>query len=245
MRVVILLAGMGRRISDSYGGMHKALIPLDGRPLISYLLENIRNSGISDVVIVLGYHADEVEQTIRQYSGDLDLHVCINNDYARTNNLASLMAARELLVNQNFIVVNGDMVFDYHILTKLSAQTGTQVVVDCNVYENQLDSPRVLIRYERIIDLGRHMTIEEADGYAVGIYRFGADHTLSFFAIGEEMLKKNPQAGFHDPLRRMFDDKIILPCFTDHYAWMDVDEIEDVEKAECLLNKMKEGSHFE
>lgn len=245
MRAVILLAGMGRRISASYGGMHKALIPLNGKPLIFYILDNIKKAGISDLVVVLGYQADEVETTIFKYGECFHLQVCRNDHFANTNNLASLLAAKDQLLNQDFVVINGDMVFDYHILKRVCQTTNSCIAVDLNCYEKELDSPRVLIQDERIIDLGRHMRIREANGYAVGIYRFTANLTQSYFTLGEEVLQENSQAGFHDPLRQLFSSHTICPCDTEQYAWMDVDEVEDVKKAESLLNKMKEGYSFE
>ena len=241
MTAVILLAGMGKRISASYHGMHKALIPLNGKPLLSYILNNIRRSGITKVAAVLGYRASEVEEILYHYGDEIDIQTCVNEQYEFTNNLASLMQAEQLLQDENFIVINGDMVFDYHILQNLLESDQMQVAVDTHDYGYQLDSPRVMIQDNRVIDLGRHMNIEDADGYAVGIYQFCKEHNKEFFRLGREVLLRNPQAGFHDPLREMFHHTDIRPCDTKGCLWMDVDEPADVARAEQMLDQLKEG----
>lgn len=241
MKAVILLAGMGKRISAAYHGMHKALIPLNGKPLLSYILDNIRSSGMTEVVAVLGYHASEVESALHQGRDGLNIQICVNEQFEATNNLASLMQAEQLLQDGDFIVINGDMVFDYRILQNLLMNHQMQVAVDTHDYGYQLDSPRVMIQDHRVIDLGRHMNIEDADGYAVGIYRFSKEHNKEFFILGREVLQGNLQAGFHDPLRKMFRHTDILPCDTKGCLWMDVDETADVARAEQMLDQLKEG----
>ncbi|MCM8761197.1 MAG: sugar phosphate nucleotidyltransferase [Candidatus Omnitrophica bacterium] len=56
---VVLAAGRGTRMkSDTPKVLHELL----GRPMISYVLESLRKSGISDIVIVAGYGADLLKE---------------------------------------------------------------------------------------------------------------------------------------------------------------------------------------
>ncbi len=49
---IVLAAGKATR----FGGC-KQLVPLGGKPLLEHVLENVRNSHVDDVVVVLGDHA--------------------------------------------------------------------------------------------------------------------------------------------------------------------------------------------
>lgn len=61
-RVVILAAGRGTRMN---AGVPKVLIPFEGRPLITHLLDAVRASGVDPrPVIVTGYQAPLVERTL-------------------------------------------------------------------------------------------------------------------------------------------------------------------------------------
>ena len=239
MKTVILLAGKGRRMQADYEGVHKALLPLNGKPLLFYLINNIRKAGIEEIVPVLGYQGEEVLAHINQYAEDLKVYPVWNQHYSETNNLVSLLKAEKAVTGEDFIQVNGDMVFDYRIITKLLNTDSAAIAVDLADYAIQLDSPRVLIQDNAIRDLGRHMRIEEANGYAVGLYRFSSALASDFFIKSKELIKKNPQMGFHEPLRFLFNRYRIVPVLTEDMLWMDVDEKADISRAEEYLWRME------
>lgn len=68
---VVLAAGAASRF-----GSPKALARLAGRPILEHVLDAVREAGISDVVVVLGHHADEIEDGITW----LDEHLVRNPD---------------------------------------------------------------------------------------------------------------------------------------------------------------------
>ena len=240
MKAVILWAGCGRRIQMEYNGLHKALIPLCGRPLLEYLLNNIRNAGFREIVPVLGYKAEDMLLAIKQV-GSFDEIVPVQNvNYDRTNNLYSLLQTKEILTGEDFVVINGDMVFDGQILKDIRKIDGNVIAVDTNRYSYQLDSPRVLIHNGRIFDIGRHRSIENASGYAIGIYKFSADFSTEYFSEAGKLIMSKPEAGYHEPLEKLLYKVRIVPCETGNNVWMDVDEKADVSRAEKMLRDLEE-----
>ena len=242
MKAVILLAGQGRRIQKEYAGLHKAMIPLHGSPLLYYLIGNLIKAGIEEIIPVVGYRGEEllelIHKTVQGEKREITVTPAWNHEYDTTNNLYSLVQAAPLLEQEEFILLNGDMVFDYRLILNLFEVHDAAIAVDNGSYEEQLDSPRVLIRDGRILDLGRHMRIEEANGYAAGIYRFSKELSKSFFPLSRRLLQENVNLGFHDPLCSLFDKIKIIPSYTQSNLWMDVDEKADVEKAEGYLKLM-------
>jgi CTP:molybdopterin cytidylyltransferase MocA len=57
---VVLAAGAASRF-----GSPKALARLDGRPILEHVLDAVREAGIEEIVVVLGHHADEIEDGIQ------------------------------------------------------------------------------------------------------------------------------------------------------------------------------------
>jgi molybdenum cofactor cytidylyltransferase len=69
---VILAAGTSTRI-----GAVKQLLPLDGRPLLQHVLDNVRASAVRDVVLVLGSSAEAIRREIDAQN----VHVVLNENY--------------------------------------------------------------------------------------------------------------------------------------------------------------------
>lgn len=55
---VVLAAGLGTRMKSE---LPKVLVPVLGRPMIDYVLEALRQAGIRQVIVVVGYRAELVQ----------------------------------------------------------------------------------------------------------------------------------------------------------------------------------------
>jgi len=61
MKGVILAAGKGTRLRPWTETTPKPLLPLNGKPMMDYVLEGFRSAGVLDVIIVTGYLAEQIE----------------------------------------------------------------------------------------------------------------------------------------------------------------------------------------
>lgn len=86
--IVISVAGMGKRLGI---GTTKALIDIDGKPLIIRQLEMLRN--YEDIRIVVGYQAEKVIDVVKQFRDDVTF--AYNYDYETTGTAASFSKGME------------------------------------------------------------------------------------------------------------------------------------------------------
>lgn len=64
-RVIVLAAGKGTRMNGMNGGLPKVLTPFNGHPMIAYLLDAVRASGVdARPVIVVGHNADFLRNSL-------------------------------------------------------------------------------------------------------------------------------------------------------------------------------------
>ncbi|MFZ5453757.1 MAG: bifunctional UDP-N-acetylglucosamine diphosphorylase/glucosamine-1-phosphate N-acetyltransferase GlmU [Thermodesulfobacteriota bacterium] len=61
---IILAAGQGTRMKSSHP---KVLHQILGRPMIAYLLDTLRDLGIDDILVVVGYQAERVQEALKDY----------------------------------------------------------------------------------------------------------------------------------------------------------------------------------
>jgi len=66
IRAVILAAGKGVRMESD---IPKVLHSLHNKPLIQHVIDNLKKSGIADIIVVVGYKGDDV---IKAVKGDID-----------------------------------------------------------------------------------------------------------------------------------------------------------------------------
>jgi len=60
VKALILAAGRGRRLGSQSSEQNKCMLPMFGRPLIEYSLENAVRAGADEIVIVVGYRAEQI-----------------------------------------------------------------------------------------------------------------------------------------------------------------------------------------
>ena len=61
-KAMILAAGKGTRLRPLTNRMPKAMVPVDGRPLLEYNIELLREHGVRDIAVNLHAHADAITE---------------------------------------------------------------------------------------------------------------------------------------------------------------------------------------
>jgi len=112
-KAMIFAAGKGERMRPLTLTTPKPLLPVAGRPLIEYHLDNLARAGIRDVVINVAW----LGQQIIDHLGDgarFGLRIAFSNEGTEPRNTATGIArARHLLGAEPFVLINGDVWTDY------------------------------------------------------------------------------------------------------------------------------------
>ncbi|MBR4987484.1 MAG: NTP transferase domain-containing protein [Methanocorpusculum sp.] len=108
MQCVILAAGEGSRMRPLTTTRPKVMLPLAGKPILEHLIRNVKEAGISDIIIVVGYR----EEAIRAYFGDgtafgVKITYVVQRKQLGT---ADALRSAEPFVTDTFLMLNGDMV---------------------------------------------------------------------------------------------------------------------------------------
>jgi dTDP-glucose pyrophosphorylase len=60
-RAVLLAAGRGTRMREMTAELPKPMLEVRGRPVLQHIVEGLREAGAGDLLIIVGYHADAVQ----------------------------------------------------------------------------------------------------------------------------------------------------------------------------------------
>ena len=110
MIAVIMAGGKGTRIASVNSEVPKPMIPIMGKPILEYEIENLRQQGIKEFILTVGYLKD----VIREYFGD-GSRFGVSIDYITENEPLGTAGALYFLkgqVTEDFLLLNGDMIFD-------------------------------------------------------------------------------------------------------------------------------------
>jgi 1L-myo-inositol 1-phosphate cytidylyltransferase len=119
MQCLIIAAGQGTRLRSL--APSKPLAEIDGTPLLAHVVRAAKAGGATSFVVVTGYEAEAIEAFLPGLSGDagVAIEAVRNPAWTRPNGLTVLAAAPSL--EQEFLLLMSDHLFDPGIVAGLLA----------------------------------------------------------------------------------------------------------------------------
>jgi NDP-sugar pyrophosphorylase family protein len=126
MKAMILAAGLGTRLQPYTIDRPKALVEVEGRPLIAYILEKLAAAGINEVVVNVHHFADMIEEYLDKNRFGLKIHISDERNRLLETGGGILKAMPYLDGDESFLVHNVDILSDIDLsaLITYHAQSG-------------------------------------------------------------------------------------------------------------------------
>lgn len=96
---ILLAAGFGMRMVPINTQAPKALLSINGEPLIERIIRQLHEVGIREIYVVVGFMKEQFEYLMDEFG----VHLIVNENYASKNNLHSLVLAVEHLSNSYIV----------------------------------------------------------------------------------------------------------------------------------------------
>ena len=172
MQAVILAAGEGTRMRPLTDSTPKPMLPVADRPLVAHTVDAAVDAGVTDLVLVVGYEADEV----RGYFGDEYRGVPV--DYAvqeeQLGTAHAVRCAREHL-DGSFVVLNGDDLYDDESVAELVAAGERGPVVGTYRVDDPTSYGVFQLEDDVVTGIVEKPSDPESDLVNVGAYVFPAE----------------------------------------------------------------------
>lgn len=135
MKAFLLAAGNGTRLRPITDKIPKCLVPIQGMPMLAIWLEQCKQIGITDVLISLHAHADEVQMFLQQ-SGTSDLRVQMTKEKELLGSAGTLRANRQWVEGEDlFWVFYADVLHRADLPAMLRLHRQRRPVATLGVYE--------------------------------------------------------------------------------------------------------------
>lgn len=130
MKLVIIAAGRGSRISSISKGLPKILIEVFNKTLLEHLIQNSITVGISDIVIVTGHNSDIIHDFISNNKFDINIELAYNDDWNLPNGISVLASKNNIPQNHDFMISMSDHFYNDDLLLKIKNSDLTNITVN-------------------------------------------------------------------------------------------------------------------
>lgn len=107
MKALVLAGGAGTRLRPITYTSAKQLVPVANKPVLFYVLEDLRDAGITDVGVVVGDTAPAIQAAVGDGS-KFGLDVSYIHQEAPLGLAHALLVSREFLAGEDFVMYLGD-----------------------------------------------------------------------------------------------------------------------------------------
>lgn len=129
MRALILNSGMGTRMGELTKQFPKCMTEIEkGETIVSRQLKYLKECGITNIVMTVGLFDDVLVNYCNSLDLSLNYFFVKNPIYNKTNYIYSIYLAKEFL-DDDIILMHGDLVFDLQVLRDILQQKKSCIVV--------------------------------------------------------------------------------------------------------------------
>lgn len=245
MKVLLLAAGRGTRISRYLEGNPKCTVDIGGQKLIEYTIDMFLRKGITDIAMVLGYRANVIRKTLN----GKNIRFFYNPFYDVTNSIASAWFAKDFLADtDDTIIMNADVYLEETLLDRILECKKSPVMFADSTKKETADykfkyTNGLLEKY------GKELEGDDVSGEYVGIGKFDKAFIPDFLQNMQLLINTQQHSvWWENILYSMVGKKDIFVEETNGLFWAEVDYIEDYERilkfrgyhADFSLNVIKE-----
>ncbi|UCN00806.1 NTP transferase domain-containing protein [Sulfurimonas sp. SWIR-19] len=153
MKAVVMAGGFGTRIQPLTHSRPKPMLPVMNKPMMEYTMMMLKDSGIQEFIVLL-YFKPEIIQDYFKDGSDFGIkisYVLPDDDYGTAG---AVKLAQELIGNENFIIISGDLVtdFDFSKLLQFHEEKKSKLSIGLTSVENPLQFGVVIANEEGVIE---------------------------------------------------------------------------------------------
>lgn len=238
MKALVLSAGQGSRLLPLTAEKPKCLLPIGSYRLIEWQVRELTAAGVDEIAVVVGYGADQVERALEAWRRPgLDIRTIFNPFFNVADNLASCWLARHEM-EQDFLVLNGDTLFEAGILRKVLASPDAPITITIDRKPHyDSDDMKVHIEGDRLVSVGKTLPADETNGESIGMLLFRGKgpalfaETLDQFMHTPEGLK----TWYLRVIDRLAKTGAVTAASIEGMSWGEVDFLEDLERARQMV----------
>jgi glucose-1-phosphate thymidylyltransferase len=113
MKAIIPVAGAGTKLRPHTYTQPKALIPIAGKTILSFIVDQLHEAGINEFIFIVGYLGEKIQEYVSQTYPQLTTHFVYQNERQGTGHAIEL--AKNIVGDDEVFVTLGDTICEYDV----------------------------------------------------------------------------------------------------------------------------------
>lgn len=227
---VIMAAGLGTRFGNRTEKIPKGFIPFKGKPMVVRSIETLIDCGIEHIIIGTGYQKEAYEALKETYP---QIECIYSPRYAETNSMYTLYNCREAIGDDDFLLLESDLVFEPRAIHELLA---------CSFPSAMLITPVTKFQDQYYVEMNSKCELMNCStdptqiipaGELVGIHKLSNKFYKTCVEAYEKVLDTQPKLGYEfqllDVSRHLTPMNVLK---LEGLKWYEIDDADDLAFAE-------------
>ncbi len=113
MKAIIPVAGAGAKLRPHTYTQPKALIPIAGKTILSFIVDQLQEAGIKEFIFIVGYLGEKIQDYVENVYPGLTCHFVYQNQRQGTGHAIDL--TRSIVGHDEVFVTLGDTICEYDV----------------------------------------------------------------------------------------------------------------------------------
>jgi len=225
-----MAAGLGSRFGKMTETMPKGFIEVGGQSMVVRSIETLVACGIQRIIIGTGYKKEAYEALREKYP---QIECVFSPHYAETNSMYTLWNCREVIGDDDFLLLESDIIYSRNAITELQENVHPDVMLITPVTKFQ---DQYYVEYDGDGILTRCSTTRseiDAKGELVGIHKLSSPFYHQMCVAYESIVTEKPKLGYEYQLLWM--SQHVCPVYvlnSSDVKWYEIDDEQDLAYAE-------------
>lgn len=230
-----MAAGLGSRFGKMTETMPKGFIEVGGQSMVIRSIETLLSCDINRIIIGTGYKKDAYEALKAKYP---QIECVFSPRYAETNSMYTLYHCREVIGDDDFILLESDIIYSKNAITELQENAHPNIMLITPVTKFQ---DQYYIEYDENGTLTRCSTDKseiEVKGELVGIHKLSSSFYHKMCDEYAKIIDEKPKLGYEYQLLWMSQNVSSVYVLNSHdVSWYEIDDGYDLKYAEDNIVK--------
>jgi len=230
MKAIILNSGIGKRMRPFTNDNPKCLAKLNGKTILEHEIENLIYCGINEMIITTGPFEDKIKEVMEKKFPDVKVTYVKNTKYKSTNYIYSMWLIKDM-IDDDIILLHGDMVFDKVLLSTLIKSK----CLNCALVNNKIKPPEKDFKANVVNGYIKKIGVNVFGKncfFLAPIYKFSKSDFMKWLKeIGKFIDRNNIKVYAEDAFNEISDKVLLKAVYYDNKLCMEVDNFDDLNKA--------------